>query len=596
VSKLTNATCICLALAISLVAATQSEARPTRQPARVVDVPAAPVALIRSDTDLFSATLAGRFAQGTANPGLAAQAWSRAFMRRPADADLFERALDASLEAGDVANAVRLAKLAAPTVRNEDAALVLAVDAFAAGRYGDVSRALTAVTFQPSLRLFVDHLNAYALLGQSRNDTATELTARATGTPALDKMALMSRAMILDRAGRPAEAGILFQSSLDSGSAAPVGVRTYGDWLIANQRAPDAVTMYLRLIKAGGIEASGFSAALSQLQAPTRRNPALDLRATAANGLTTIAQGLAGQGRSASPLTLFHLIAYLDPRSDAASLALAQQLIAQSLGERAVPILERVAPASPDYFAARSELAWLTCESEPQNAIAIARQTLQLQPQSSAAQRLLADILAANRGDGEAETLYSRLIDDGHRAGQSNEEIWPLYFGRGGARERQGKWALALADLRFAKTAAPNQPNVLNYLGYALADRGESLEEALSMLRTAARLRPRSGAIQDSLGWALFQAGRYEDAVSTLETAANMAPALAEISDHLGDAYWRSGREDEARMEWARTLRLTITPEQRTRVTAKIRDGLPALTPQPPTRAIAAQSAPSLVP
>jgi tetratricopeptide (TPR) repeat protein len=578
-------------LALSVLFVGPVEARVSR----AVAAPAAPVTLLRNDADLFSATLAGRYAQGTDNPQLAAQAWSRAFMRRQSDGDLFKRALDANLEAGDVAAAVQLAKIAAPAFRNDRAALVLAVDAFASGRYNEVTRILGGQTFQPSLRLFVDHLSAYALLGQNKPTEAIDLTSRASGNPALDKTALMSRAMILNRAGRASEAGILFQSSLDSGSAPPIGVRAYGDWLVGNGRSSDATAMYLRLVKAGGVDASGFAASLAQVQPSNRPASSPDLRAVASNGLVTIVQGLVQNDRLGEPIAIFNLVAFLDPRSHAASVALSGQLIASSRGAIARPLLERVPATSVDYFSARSELAWLAMASAPDQAVTIARETLANRPNDTSAKRLLADILAATRSDREAETIYTALIETGRAAGQSNEEIWPLYFGRGGTRERQGNWAGALPDLRFSKAAAPNQPNVLNYLGYALADRGESIEEALSMLRTAARLQPRSGAIQDSLGWALHQAGRYEEAVATLEAAANMSPALAEISDHLGDAYWRSGREDEARMEWGRTLRLPVTAEQKQRLESKLANGLPALNAPTPARAIAAQPGSSTV-
>jgi Flp pilus assembly protein TadD len=132
-----------------------------------------------------------------------------------------------------------------------------------------------------------------------------------------------------------------------------------------------------------------------------------------------------------------------------------------------------------------------------------------------------------------------------------------------------------LADLRIAKAAAPNQPNVLNYLGYAMADRGENLDEALGMLRNAMRLRPRSGAILDSYGWALFKSGRYEEAATILERAAGLAPNLAEVADHLGDVYWRTGRQEEARLEWRRALTLTPTEEQTKALEIKLSDGLP---------------------
>jgi Flp pilus assembly protein TadD len=479
--------------------------------------------------------------------------------------------------------------MAAPALRNEEAALVLAVDAFAQGRFVEVSRALAGRNYQPSQRIFADHLAAYGLLGQNKSNEAIDLALRVTGIPVLDKATLMSRAMILNGAGRGSEAAILFQSALDTNVAWPVGVRAYGDWLLANNRKADAVAMYQRLVRAGGIEAGGFAASLSMVQSGQLSRSNQDLRAIAAAGLVTIAQSLAADGRGGTPVTLFNLIAYLDPRSDAVAIVLADQLISESRSSLAKPILMRIRPSSPDYLAARTELVWLVFSDDQAAAVALARETLRLLPNNVAASRLLADVLAANRDDQEAEALYSILIDKSIAADQDESESWPLYFGRGGARERQGNWVGALSDLRFAKTAAPNQPSVLNYLGYAMADRGENIDEALAMLRTAVRLRPRSGSILDSLGWALFRAGRYEEAVSTLEAASSMSPALAEITDHLGDAYWRTGREDEARMEWTRTLRLETTAKQRESVAAKLRDGLPPETAGATSLTITAQ-------
>jgi Flp pilus assembly protein TadD len=578
-----------LAVALAASSIAQARTQPRRTQARPA-VAAAPVLLARSDADLFAATLAGRFAQGTDNPVLAAQAWSRAFMRRPTDGDLFSRAIAANLQAGDVATAVRLAKVASPTLRTEDAALALAADAFAQGRYSDVTRALAERNFQPSLRIFASHLSAYALIAQGKREEAVDLTSRASGIPVLDKAALMSRAMVLDAAGRGSEAGLLFQSALNSNVSWPIGVRFYGDWLVANDKKPEAITMYQRLVQAGGVEASGFAASLAKVQSGSSKPPKLDLRATAAAGLVTIAQSLAAEGRGGAPTSLFNLIAHLDPRSDGAAIALANQLISESRGDLAKPLLTRIGIASADYLPARTELVWLVFKDNQQEAVNLAREAVRNLPNDLAASRLLADVLAANRDDREAEAIYSSLIDKSKAAGQSNEEAWPLYFGRGGTRERQGNWTGALTDLRLAKTAAPNQPNVLNYLGYALADRGESIDEALVMLRTAVRLRPRSGSILDSLGWALFRAGRYEEAVATLESAASLSPALAEITEHLGDAYWRSGREDEARMEWERTLRLETTPAQKQSIAVKLRDGLGPDPDSAARRALASQT------
>jgi tetratricopeptide (TPR) repeat protein len=578
-----------LAAVFAIVLAMPAHAQSTKAKARP-QARAAPVDLIRPDTYLFSATLAGRFAQGTDNPALAAGAWTRAFLRRPTDVDLFARALSANLEAGDIAQAVRLTKTIAPNLRTDEGALVLAVDALAQGRYAEVTRALAGRNFQPSQRIFADHVAAFALLGQNKRDDAVNLTARATGIGVLDKAALMSRAIILDQAGRPEEAAILFQSAVDANMRWPIGVRAYSDHLIRAGKKDQAIALFQRAARAGGTDAGGFQMALAQVEATDTPRPLMDLRAATSAGLVTIAQSLASEGRGGAPLALLGLVAYLDPNCDAARVALADQLIAESKAAQALPLLQRIGPTSPDYLSGRTELVWSVFQEDKAQAIALARQTVQALPNVGAAKRLLADILAANRDDAEAEALYTTLIDAGKTSGQSNETLWPLYFGRGGARERQNNWSGALPDLRIAKAAAPNQANVLNYLGYALADRGESLDEALVLLRAAVRLRPRSGSILDSLGWALFKAGRYEEAVATLEKASTLEADLAEISEHLGDAYWRTGRQDEARIEWARTLRLETTPAQRQAVTLKLRDGLPPDPNVAARRAVAAQS------
>ena len=571
------------------IAAQADASPPFPRPSLAKSSVVVPVTLNRSDADLFAATLAGRFAQGTDNLPLAAQAWSRAFLRLPTDRDLLARAVAANLQVGDVATAVRLIKLASPALYNEDAVLALAVDAFAQSRYGEVVRTLSGRNFPPSQRIFADHLVAYALLGLSRRNQAVELTARATGISVLDKATLMSRAMILQAVGRGSEAGILYQSALDLNIAWPIGVRAYQDWLVANNRKPAAIAMLQQLVRAGGPEANGFVVSLANLNAGALRSRPNDLRTLASGGLMTIAQSLSAEGRGGTALSLFHLIAHLDPNSDDVAVALAHQLIADARGDMAIPLLTRIKINSPDYIVARTELVWLVFGDDQTQSVALARETVRALPLNLGAKRLLADVLAANREDREAEALYTSLIDQSRSSGQSDDEIWPLYFGRGGARERLGNWGGAQADLRFAKAAAPNQPNILNYLGYSLADRGENIDEAIGMLRTAARLRPQSGPILDSLGWALFRAGRYEEAVSTLETAASLSPALAEITEHLGDAYWRTGREDDARMEWARTLRLDVTPQQKASVTQKLSDGLPPDPVQAARRALVSQ-------
>ena len=115
-------------------------------------------------------------------------------------------------------------------------------------------------------------------------------------------------------------------------------------------------------------------------------------------------------------------------------------------------------------------------------------------------------------------------------------------------------WKRAEQDLLNALKLKPDQPYVLNYLGYSWIDRGMNLESAKSMIEKAVSIKPNDGFIVDSLGWAFFQLGKYNQAVKYLEKAASLEPGDPVINDHLGDAYWLTNRRIEARFQWMRSL------------------------------------------
>src|SRR5262249_17865161 len=148
----------------------------------------------------------------------------------------------------------------------------------------------------------------------------------------------------------------------------------------------------------------------------------------------------------------------------------------------------------------------------------------------------------------EAVTAYDEAIR--HAGADGLPERWTLYYDRGVALERSGQWQRAESDLQRALELKPEQPLVLNYLGYSWIDRGGSLERGLKMLEKAVELRPEDGYIIDSLGWAHYRLGDYAAAVQYLEKATELVPEDPTINDHLGDAYWQTGRLVEARYQW----------------------------------------------
>ena len=177
-------------------------------------------------------------------------------------------------------------------------------------------------------------------------------------------------------------------------------------------------------------------------------------------------------------------------------------------------------------------------------------------------------MLLSNTGDNAgAATAFALALK---REGRDAD--WTYHLQLGGALEQAGRWPEGRAELKRALLLAPDEPLVLNYLGYADIEHGEDVGAALKLLERAHTLAPDNGSITDSLGWALFQSGDTQRALPLLEEAAVAEPANATISEHLGDAYWAVGRRYEARYAWS-AAKVSADGADAARLTHKIADG-----------------------
>ena len=306
--------------------------------------PAASVDLVRSgDSLIYAATLAGRYAEATDNPALAAQAWSRAYLRRPGDRTLLQRAVQANGEIGDIGAIIQLSKRAPPDIRPPLAELALATDAFAQGRYQDVARLLNKNYFTQSQALFAKHLRAYALLAQGQIDQAVALTNPLTDDADLDSAALMSHAILLAQARKYKEALGMFEVASKEGQASPAGIRVYANLLLAQNQPSEAIALLCLRALGSSAKATQFQSALEDAQKEIRAQPLRDIQASATLGLLTLAEGLAAAGGNTSngPELLF-LVAHLSPQSEAARFALGQALAAQNKEDLAASYLAKV--------------------------------------------------------------------------------------------------------------------------------------------------------------------------------------------------------------------------------------------------------------
>ncbi|MCO4847429.1 MAG: tetratricopeptide repeat protein [Yoonia sp.] len=173
-----------------------------------------------------------------------------------------------------------------------------------------------------------------------------------------------------------------------------------------------------------------------------------------------------------------------------------------------------------------------------------------------------------------AKTSYTKalaLYDD------ADPLRWFIHYTRGITYHTLNDWPAAEADFRAALVLRPDQPQVLNYLGYSMVERGINMEEALGMIESAVAAEPQNGAIVDSLGWVLFQRGEFDTAVGHLENAAALMPIDPIINDHLGDAYWAVGRLIEAEFQWNRALSFDPLETDATRIRRKLEIGLDAV-------------------
>jgi tetratricopeptide (TPR) repeat protein len=184
----------------------------------------------------------------------------------------------------------------------------------------------------------------------------------------------------------------------------------------------------------------------------------------------------------------------------------------------------------------------------------------------------LGDVLEAMKRHGPAADAYGRAIALSQAHGVKSD-LWTLLLLRAGALEEGNRWPEAKASLQQGLTLEPDQPLLLNFLGYAQLERGENLDAAAAMIAKASELAPDNASITDSLGWAEFKRGKVDQAITTLQKAAESDPDQAEIQEHLGDALYKSGRRYEARYAWNAAL-VTAEDEIAARVKAKLASGL----------------------
>jgi len=277
------------------------------------------------------------------------------------------------------------------------------------------------------------------------------------------------------------------------------------------------------------------------------------------------------------PETYAHVAVHLRPDFPAARILIAEIKESQNQWPEALEAYLAVSKASAYGWIARLRAALAQDRSDKiEDAERLLGAMIGERPERSDAASTLGDIYRGRERWTDAVKAYDIAIG---RLQPVSERHWLLYFVRGQALERAKEWDRAEPDFLKALDLRPDQPIVLNYLGYSWVDQGIHLSRARRMIERAVEQRPQDGAIVDSLGWVLFRLGKYEEAVEQLERAVVLRPGDATINDHLGDALWTVGRREEAVFQWKRALTLAPEPELVPKIELKLRDGFAAPTP-----------------
>ncbi len=294
----------------------------------------------------------------------------------------------------------------------------------------------------------------------------------------------------------------------------------------------------------------------------------------------TLAVALSNEAEDDYTLLYSRVAEYLRPDHVDAILLSADMLERLEQHELAVATYKRVPRDDPAFHAAELGRAdALRASGKVDAAVEVLERLAETHGDLPVVQSTLGDLMRQLERFDDAVTAYDRALAafDGPEPGQ-----WFLYYARGISHERLDDWPNAEADFRSALKLNPEQPQVLNYLGYSLVEKQEKLDEALSMIERAVAARPDSGYIVDSLGWVLYRLGRYEEAVPHMERAAELMAVDPVVNDHLGDVYWAVGRKLEAEFMWHRALSFVdsevasdeVDPE---RIRRKLDIGLDAL-------------------
>lgn len=505
--------------------------------------------------------LAGRYALAEGDNATAANELLRALAQAPGNEAMQNEAFLATLSAGRP----EALKLARQLPDNPISQLLLADADVKAGNWAAAEQRLHALPRQGITQLLQPLLVAWTQQGSGNTDDALATLRPYTENPRLQMVYSLHAGMIADLANRPQEA-VRYYAAAAAAMGQP-NLRTAQILASFAARAgqPAEADRMLSMLPPA---APDLGIVLPSLMETITKRPVAKPSEGIAEAYFTFAGVLQAQNADEVAMIMLRLALDLRPNFAPARLLAAELLANAQRPQDGLRMLADVPADDPVIGLVRLRRAVLMDKAgETNDALRELERMSRDYPDSPLPDEARGDLLRMQQHFAEALPAYDKAIA---RLRVPQPYDWAVFYDRGVAEERTHQWPKAKADFDAALRLAPNQPYVLNYLGYSWADQGEHLNEARAMIEKASQERPNDGAITDSLGWVLLRQGHTADAVKVLERAVELEPEDATINGHLGDAYEAVGRKIEAMYQWRRALTLHPDNDDKARLQAKL--------------------------
>ena len=518
--------------------------------------------------------LAGREAEANGDRAAAASFMAEALKRDSDNVDLLRETFELTLGEGRMEEAHGLAmRLVAARPDSQMASILLALEDVRADRWQAAEARMRGLPRTGVASVAAPMIEAWALAGEGKTDDALRALDQLASLRGFGVLHDFHAAFINDFAGRNSAAEADYAAALKGEPSASFRVsEAFANFYARQGRTKDALALFTHY-REDNPDTVRVEETIKVLSSGDK--PAPRIRGAAdglAEAMFDLGSALRQETGGRLAVQFLRLSLLMEPDLTVARLTLADGLAADQREAEALVLYRGIKPGMPLYFSARLRIAEVLREMDKLDDAVKELDGLAAEwPSRPEPLATEGDFLRSADRFKEAVKAYDASIA---RLRKIEPNDWSLFYARGVALERSGQWPRAESDFLEALKLSPDQPSVLNYLGYSWVDRGENIEKARGMIERAVELRPNDGYIVDSLGWVLYREGQYEGAVNHLERAVELRPEDPVINDHLGDAYWRVGRLDEARYQWRRALSLKPEPDLVTQIGLKLEQGL----------------------